>query len=405
MDFRKLASSELANEFVRVRNLTEKVINQFRLNLGSSLDVKLSPTVNLPRWEFSHVAWFSERWILRNKERNKGATANLKKKLKPDQHVNSFLKNADELFDSSTITHDERWKANLPTEMTIKNYLDTTLKKILLQINDENPTTDDECYFYRLALAHEYMHLEAYIMTAQTLKFPISDYHNQLINSSFENSEKLIIKIFKEPTVDSKPEFIFDNETLNFTSPLKPFEIDSRPISIKKLMQFHQNEGYENKCFWSSEGWEWLSKNKKNILINFCSKKGSDTMQLQNWFGLNHFVNSNFPAIHINYFEAEAYCNWKERRLPSELEWLVANKVTGFKWGDVWEWTSSAFTTYKNFRSHPYEEYSEPWFEGHQVVKGSSFATQSQLKNASFRNFYQKHRNDVFIGFRTAKYL
>ena len=92
-------------------------------------------------------------------------------------------------------------------------------------------------------------------------------------------------------------------------------------------------------------------------------------------------MNSNFPALHISYYEAEAYCNWKKRRLPTELEWILATEKKGFSWGHIWEWTNDIFMSYKRFRPHPYEDYSKPWFNNHQVVKGSSFATQKNFKD------------------------
>jgi EgtB-related family protein len=84
---------------------------------------------------------------------------------------------------------------------------------------------------------------------------------------------------------------------------------------------------------------------------------------------------------------------------------MIAAERKEFVWGSVWEWTNDIFKSYNKFRPHPYSDYSKPWFNDHQVVKGSSFATQKEFKNSTFRNFYQKHRNDVFIGFRTVKDL
>jgi iron(II)-dependent oxidoreductase len=69
--------------------------------------------------------------------------------------------------------------------------------------------------------------------------------------------------------------------------------------------------------------------------------------------------------------------------------------------GNVWEWTASAFLPYPGFSPDPYREYSEPWFGTHQVVRGGSFATTGRLVRNAFRNFYEPHRRDPWIGFRT----
>jgi len=404
MNFRNLTSLDLAREFTRVRKLTISILEQFKNNLGPSLNVKLSQSINTPRWEFSHVAWFSERWVLRNKERNEGENANNNKILCPDKTIQTYFKTADELFDSSKLAHDDRWKFELPPVTVVKSYLETTLDKIILQISNENPSSDRECYFYRLALAHEYMHLEAFIMTAQTLKFSIHDCHKNLIRTNFNDAEKLLVKD-KNFKVDTNLGFFFDNETVRLDSIKNPFEIDSSPVSIKKFLQFFESGGYNNKSLWSDEGWSWLLNNERNTFINLFISEDCKKDLLKNWFGLNHIINPNFPVLHVSFFEAEAYCNWKKRRLPTELEWMLATNKEEFIWGSVWEWTNDIFKPFRGFRPHPYQEYSKPWFYSHQVVKGSSFATQKMLCNRIFRNFYQKHRNDVFIGFRTVKDL
>ena len=69
--------------------------------------------------------------------------------------------------------------------------------------------------------------------------------------------------------------------------------------------------------------------------------------------------------------------------------------------GGVWEWTATPFAPYPGFKAGPYKEYSEPWFQDHQVLRGGSFATRSRLVHNRWRNFYQAHRSDAFAGFRT----
>ncbi|HRD85848.1 MAG TPA: SUMF1/EgtB/PvdO family nonheme iron enzyme, partial [Rubrivivax sp.] len=72
-----------------------------------------------------------------------------------------------------------------------------------------------------------------------------------------------------------------------------------------------------------------------------------------------------------------------------------------FRWGDVWEWTASAFAPYPGFRAHPYRDYSAPWFDGRPVLRGASFMTQQRMHHARYRNYFPAHRNDVPAGFRS----
>jgi iron(II)-dependent oxidoreductase len=146
--------------------------------------------------------------------------------------------------------------------------------------------------------------------------------------------------------------------------------------------------------------------------------------------------------IHANWYEAEAWCRWAGRRLPSEAEWeLAASSMAKqrFPWGDgapeerhanldarrpecidvgacpagdspfgcrqlignVWEWTADSLSPYPGFVVDPYKEYSEPWFGTHKVLRGGSWATPGRLLRNTWRNFYQPHRADMWAGFRT----
>jgi EgtB-related family protein len=105
----------------------------------------------------------------------------------------------------------------------------------------------------------------------------------------------------------------------------------------------------------------------------------------------------------LNAFEAQAYCLWAERRLPSAAQWEYAAQThPAFSWGNsVWEWTTDAFVPYPGFNAGTYREYSQPWFNNHRELRGGAFATHPRMHDPRYRNFFQPHRNDVFAGFRT----
>ena len=79
----------------------------------------------------------------------------------------------------------------------------------------------------------------------------------------------------------------------------------------------------------------------------------------------------------------------------------AALTVPGFRWGQVWEWTASRFEPYPGFTPHPYQDYSQPWFGTHKVLRGGCWATRSRLLRNTWRNFYTPDRRDVWAGFRT----
>jgi gamma-glutamyl hercynylcysteine S-oxide synthase len=113
-----------------------------------------------------------------------------------------------------------------------------------------------------------------------------------------------------------------------------------------------------------------------------------------------------WPVCHVTAFEAQAWCQWAGRRLPTEAEWQRAatEQPEHFAWGAVWEWTATDFAPYPGFEPHPYLDYSAPWFGGgRRVLRGACFATQPRMRNRHYRNFFTPERSDVFAGFRSCE--
>jgi EgtB-related family protein len=111
------------------------------------------------------------------------------------------------------------------------------------------------------------------------------------------------------------------------------------------------------------------------------------------------------PACHLTAYEAQAWCRWAGRRLPTEAEWERAALIgsSGFEWGQVWEWTAGSFEPYAGFSAHPYRDYSAPWFGSRTVLRGASFMTQPRMRDPRYRNFFKAERNDVPAGFRSCQ--
>jgi ergothioneine biosynthesis protein EgtB len=388
--FRNASSSQLAGALQDTRDYTLALFDCFvSAGLDVPENVPLAASVNPPLWELGHIAWFAEWFILR--EARSSAPA--------DAHRLSLLTKGDDWFDANTVPHRLRWTLGLPRTGALKTYcfevLDRVLDKLTRAQNEEAAL-----YPYRLALAHEDMHAEYFANALQTLGVPMPP---ELFERSIPNWAEGEIR-FPGGTIQlgCSPDagFVFDNEKWAHACFVPQCTMDSTLVSNAQYAEFVADGGYQNPQFWTAAGRAWLMQHENSAPRDW----RRDGMQWRcERFGMQVTLPASEPVRHVSLFEAQAYCVWAGRRLPTEAEWEFAalSGHPAFRWGDLWEWTCSPFEPYPGFSADAYREYSEPWFGTHQLLRGASFATRTRMRSAKFRNFCLPERNDMFVGFRT----
>jgi len=321
--------------------------------------------VNPPLWEIGHVGWFQEHWCLRWRD---------DKALAP-----SILPNADALYDSSTVPHDTRWDLPLPSLAQTRAYLSAVLEKTVDRLARE-PDNDSLAYFVRLATLHEDMHAEALHYTHQTLGYAEPEIGVRALFKSGSDPDFLELAggRFRLGAERDEQRFIFDNEKWAHDVALAPFAIATRPVTNGQYLEYVRSGGTPPR-YWRRMDGAWQER------------------RFDRWQPLAQ----DEPVRHVSWHEAQDYCRWAGRRLPTEAEWTYA--APSMRWGAVWEWTASTFAPFPGFSADPYADYSQPWFGTHKVLKGASYATPERVKSASFRNFYTPERGDVFAGLRTCR--
>ncbi len=406
--------------------------------LGPSMRI-----VEPPIWELGHVGWFQDRWILQNLDQAEPAD-----------------ERADSLYDSFNVPNDQRLALRYPSLGQTTEYITGILERVILRLDSHDPS-DEELYFYNLALNHEEMHSETMQHIRQTFGYPAPKLSvkklniNALnINPDYELHDVAIPggTYMLGGTVDLP--FIFDNEKWAHPVEIKPFHISATPVTFSEYQKFVDEGGYQERSIWSDEGWEWLKMSDQKHPIYWKMDNGGDWLWrwFDRWMALEPFL----PMIHVNWYEANAFCKWADRRLPTEAEWELAASATPsadgqslteekrtYPWGDqhprleyanlnsaaggivdvralpagdsafglrqlignVWEWTASTFEPYPGYVIDPYDTYSEPSFGQQKVLRGGCWATRPHVIRNSFRNFYTPDRNNLFAGFRTVAKL
>ncbi|TNF62531.1 MAG: ergothioneine biosynthesis protein EgtB [Burkholderiales bacterium] len=395
---RTLDKAALTRALQDSRRRTLALFRACEAALGPDLRVPQLPELNLPLWELGHIGWFADWWIARNPQRSRGTAADPAAPRTRARQARRGI-DADALYNSSEVPHHSRWQLPLPDADATRADLAESLAETLALLS-QAPETDEGLYFFRLALFHEDMHAEAAVYMAQTLGIDPGepDTAARLDAPGPRKPAQIGVPAGVVTVGHTGPGFAFDNELGPGLKAVEAFDIDARPVSWAQFLPFVDSGAWSQPRFWSEAGRAWRQASGAQAPRHL----RRTPQGWQQWCrGRWRELEMDAPARHLTHFEAQAWCAWAERRLPTETEWLAASLQPGFEWGQVWEWTDSAFGPFPGFEPHPYRDYSQPWFDGRPVLKGASAATSARLVHRQYRNYFTPERNDLFSGFRS----
>jgi ergothioneine biosynthesis protein EgtB len=371
------------------------------------LAVPQRATLNPPLWELGHIGWFQSYWLARHPARALGVRADPGVARVAASGVRA---QADAFYNSSLVPHGTRWSLPLPdaaaTQDDLARQLEGTLS-LLRAMGDaadagaDPAAADDALYFFRLALLHEDMHHEAALYMAQSLGVAIDDPRWQARPLPAPGAP-LVFEPGPWRLGTEGAGFAFDNERGAHDVALAGCRIDSQVLRWAEYLPFVEAGGYAQSRWWSEPALEWLAR-ERPVAPRYLRRADGGTAWQQWRHGQWRDLDPRLPACHLTAFEAEAWCRWAGRRLPTEAEWerAAVERPDAFAWGQVWEWTASPFAPYPGFEPHPYRDYSAPWFGSRTVLRGASFMTQPRMRHPRYRNFFAADRNDVPAGLRT----
>jgi gamma-glutamyl hercynylcysteine S-oxide synthase len=418
--------AQLRETRLRTRRLTDDL--SWAELMGPRLDI-----VNPVLWEIGHVGWFHEYWTLRH------------------AHGQApLIERGDRLWDSSNVPHATRWQLDLPDRAGTFAYMADVLTR---QEERLGGTVDDDAhYFYELAIRHEDMHIEALAYSRQTLAYAppkaLGDARAPLAGAL--PGEVLVPGGTWRLGSTAADGFVFDNEKWAHATALASFRIARAPVTNAEFAAFVEDNGYGVREFWSDAGWAWRQRANVERPVYWQPKR--DGVWTVRRYQAHEELSPHAPVVFVSWFEADAWCRWAGRRLPTEAEWeaaavgeptadgaRIADRRRRWPWGaaapaanranldfafdgpidvaacaegdsafgcrqmigNVWEWTASDFLPFAGFAADPYKDYSQPWFGTRKVLRGGCWATSARIARPSYRNFFTPDRNDVFAGFRT----
>ncbi len=397
-----LPAEQMAEARARTLELIEPIAVHDLERVHSRL---MSPLV----WDLGHIAAFEDLWIC---HRLGGLEP-----LRPD------LMDVYDAFESPRASRGE-----LPflRHREAVAYLGAVRERALGVLARE-----DASFVGSMVLEHEHQHNETMLQTMQLADTgtvaPPRPARTQMALERRQRMVRVAAGTFEMG--DDGAGFAYDNERPRHTVDVPAFEIDRLPVSNGDYLEFVEDGGYERRELWSRGGWVWRSEARVTRPLYWTAGGG------ERRFERIEAIDRNMPAMHVSWFEADAFARWADKRLPTEAEWEKAAAGTPVEpgacnidqltygplpvgafprgasaygvlgmIGDAWEWTASEFAGYPGFRAHPYREYSEAFFDaGYKVLRGGSWATRPSVARATFRNWDFPQRRQIFCGFRCAR--
>ncbi|MCY2959307.1 MAG: ergothioneine biosynthesis protein EgtB [Planctomycetota bacterium] len=383
--------------------------------------VQSAPFASPVKWHLAHTTWFFETFVLE----------------RAVPGYRAFHPAFRELFNSYYVGVGPVWqrpqrgvltRPSLADVLAYRAHVDAALSALLSRGDVDVPVLER----VELGLNHEEQHQELIVTDVKYLlgSNPLSPVYREAPPAPRSAAPDLEWLEFAGGMADighAGTDFAFDNETPRHRVFLEPFQLASRPATNAEWLAFVEDGGYARAELWMSEGWDavraqslaaplyWRQRGAVRTEFTLAGERAFDPAQ---------------PVCHVSWYEADAFARWSGARLPTEAEWehaaadiaplgnladggvphpraATAGKGPRQMFGDVWEWTSSAYSPYPGYR--PWEgeigEYNGKFMVNQLVLRGGSCATARGHVRASYRNFFHPDARWQFSGVRLARSL
>ena len=414
----------LLTRFQQVRGFSEMLCQTLE---PEDCVVQSMPDVSPTKWHLAHTSWFFETFILK-------VWMPSYQTVVPEYAYlfNSYYNAAGDMH-----RRDLRGLISRPTvaeTFRFRKSIDSHIQE-LLETADDKLLTEIEPVFI-IGLHHEQQHQELLVTDIKNV-FSHNPLH-PVFRKRDDRIEKREIAPagyvdFDETTLEighGAGDFSYDNEGPRHRALVLPFSLATRPVTNGEYIAFIESGGYTRPELWLSLGWTTVNEPASGgweAPLYWTKRDGK-------WWNFTlsgmRPVDESEPVTHVSYFEADAFANWSGARLPTEFEWEraaaglpiegnfvdterfhpapVAARPNGKlqqMYGDVWEWTRSAYLPYPGYRAAPgaLGEYNGKFMSNQMVLRGGSCATSQNHIRPTYRNFFQPEKRWQFTGIRLAR--
>lgn len=413
-------AERLGRRFRAIRNVTSRLCDTLSAEdcAGQSM-----PDASPAKWHLAHTSWFFETFVCQPEV----------------DDYRPFHPRFEYLFNSYYNAVGEQYarphrglltRPSFEEVLAYRAHVETVVTGLL---EDPGRLDDARLDVIELGLHHEQQHQELLLTDVKHLLShnPLAPVYRPAKEPANVAIQSLVWHAHRGGLVEighEGPGFCFDNEGPRHRVHLEPFQLASRPIRNGEYLAFMEDGGYRRPELWLSEGWATVQEAGWRAPLYW---RGSDAGWSQFTLSGLRPVRAEEPVCHVSLFEADAFARWAGCRLPTEAEWEVAARAAPVEgnllesgrfhpevapkaaagagpmqlFGDVWEWTASAYSAYPGYRpaAGALGEYNGKFMSSQVVLKGGSCVSPRSHLRASYRNFFPPDARWQFSGIRLAR--